>query len=206
VKALAAMGKKSEAIKYAESCRDPWTHGGEVDAMCEELLLSSGLVDEAYERYGVRALQGGTYLATFRAVAKKYPHKAPREILADLVKTTPGGEGKWFAAAKDEGLYDEALELASRTPCDPKTLTRAARDLVEKEPAFAARAGWLALHWLAQGYGYEITSADVWAAYHSTIRAAEKTGGVSEMRERIRRLLAGTQGFVPQILGRELGL
>jgi hypothetical protein len=65
----------------------------------------------------VRANQRGTYLATFRAVCKKYPHKAAGEILADLVKTTPGDEGKWFAAAKDTGLYDEALALASRTPC-----------------------------------------------------------------------------------------
>lgn len=39
VKALAAMGKKSEAIRYAESCRGPWTHDGEVDATCEEILL-----------------------------------------------------------------------------------------------------------------------------------------------------------------------
>jgi hypothetical protein len=52
VKALAAMGKKSEAIEYAESCRSPWASDGEIDALCEGILLSSGLVDEAYERYG----------------------------------------------------------------------------------------------------------------------------------------------------------
>jgi hypothetical protein len=87
--------------------------------------------------------RGGTYLATFRAVAKKYPHKKASEVLADLVKTTPGDEGKRFAAAKEAGLYDEALALASRTPCDPKTLTRAARDLADRQPAFAAQAGLL---------------------------------------------------------------
>ena len=70
------------------------------------------MIDEAYERYGVCANQGGTYLATFRAVARKYPHKAAGEILADLVKTTPGNGGKWFAAAKDAGLYADALSLA----------------------------------------------------------------------------------------------
>ena len=96
-----------------------------MDAVCEEILLSSGLVDEAYARYGLRANQGGTYLATFRAVVKKYPHKPASEVLADLVETTPGDEGKWFAAAKDAGLYDDALALASRTPCDPKTPARA---------------------------------------------------------------------------------
>jgi hypothetical protein len=207
VKALAAMGKKAEAIQYAESCRSPWASDGDIDALCEEILLSSGLGDEAYRRYGVRTHRGGTYLATFRAVAKKYPHKQPGEILADLVKSTPGDEGKWFAAAKEAGLYDEALALASRTPCDPKTLTRAARDLAGDQPAFATRAGLLALHWLVQGYGYEITGADVWAAYSSTLKAAEKNGTARDAREQIRSMVAERPGgFVAQILGRELGL
>lgn len=207
VKALAAMGKKAEAIQYAESCRSPWASDGDIDALCEEILLSSGLGDEAYRRYGVRAHRGGTYLATFRAAAKKYPHKKPGEILADLVKSTPGDEGKWFAAAKEAGLYDEALALASRTPCDPKTLTRAARDLAGDQPAFATRAGLLALHWLVQGYGYEITGADVWAAYSSTLKAAEKNGTARDAREQIKSMVAERPGgFVAQILGRELGL
>jgi hypothetical protein len=207
VKALAAMGKKSEAIRYAESCRGPWTYDWEVDAMCEEILLGSGFVDEAYERYRVRVRQGGTYLSAFRAVLKKYPHKAPAQVLADLVQSTPGEEGKWFAAAKDAGLYDEALELARRTPCDPRTLTRAARDVAARQPAFATAAGLLALHWLLEGYGYEITGADVWAAYDSTIKAAERAGSSGEMRERIKKLVAERPGgFVAQVLGRELGL
>jgi hypothetical protein len=130
------------------------------------------------------------YLATFRAVARKYPHKAPGEVLADLVRTTPGEEGKWFAAAKEAGLYDEALALARQTPCDPRTLARAARDLVETQPAFALEAGMLALHWLVQGYGYEITGADVWAAYDSTAKAAEKNRSVPETKARITRLVA----------------
>lgn len=206
VKALAAMGKKAEAIQYAESCRCPWASDGDIDALCEEILLSSGLVDEAYRRYGVRCHRGGTYVATFRAVARKYPHKKPSEILGDLVKSTPGDEGKWFAAAKEAGLYDEAIELARRTPCDPKTLTRAARDLVDEQPAFAEQAGLLALHWLVQGYGYEITGPDVWAAYASTLKAAEKNGTARETRERIKKMVGESpDGFVAQILGRELG-
>ncbi|MGA7123436.1 MAG: hypothetical protein WBY94_25255, partial [Polyangiaceae bacterium] len=38
------------------------------------------------------------------AVAKKYPHRAPRQILEGLAKTTPGEEGDWFGAAKEFGL------------------------------------------------------------------------------------------------------
>ncbi len=208
VKALAAMGQKVEAIRYAESCRGSWTHDAEVDAICEEILRGSGLVEEAYERYGLRASRSGTYLATLKAVARKYPHKSVGEILVDLVKTTPGEEGKWFAAAKEVGLYDEALALASRTPCDPKTLARAARDFSDRQPRFAVGAGLLALHWLVQGYGYEITGANVWAAYASTIKAAEKNGDTCEVRERVKKLVAGEApgGFVARILSRELGL
>jgi hypothetical protein len=155
----------------------------------------------------VRVSRGGTYLATFRAVAKQYPHKSAGQILADLVKTTPGDEGKWFAAAKEAELYDEALALASRTPCDPKTLTRAARDFADTQPAFALGAGMLALRWLVQGYGYEITGADVWTAYSSMMKAAEKNGNVAEIRERVKGLVASEApgGFVTRILGRELG-
>ncbi len=208
VKALAAKGKKAEAIRYAEEGRGLNDSPVAIARACEEVLLSSGLIDEAYKRYGLEANQAGTYLATFRAVSKKYSHKPASEILADLVKTTPGDEGKWFAAAKDAGLYDDALALASRTPCDPKTLARAARDFGEKEPAFAIGAGLLSLHWLVQGYGYEITGADVWDAYRATLVAAERHGSSAEVRERVRKLVAAEQagGFVTKVLGRELGL
>jgi hypothetical protein len=208
VKALAAKGKKAEAIRYAEEGRGLNDSPVAIARACEEVLLSSGLVDEAYRRYGLEANRAGTYLATFRAVAKKYPHKPASVILADLVKTTPGDEGKWFAAAKDAGLYDDALALASRTPCDPKTLSRAARDFGEKEPAFAVAAGLLSLYWLVKGYGYEITGADVWDAYRATLAAAERHGSSAEVKERVRKLVAAEQagGFVTKVLGRELGL
>jgi hypothetical protein len=209
VRAMAAKGQKAEALDYAEACRGRWTSDYEVDSICEEILLSSGMMDEAYARYGVRVNRGGTYLATFRAVAKKYPHKPAGEILADLVKTTPGSEGKWFAAAKDAGLYTEALALATRTPCDPKTLTRAARDFAATESAFAVGSGLLALHWLVQGYGYEVTGLDVWGAYHATLAAADRSGSAVAVKERISQMIAGRDasgGFVSQVLGRELGL
>jgi hypothetical protein len=209
VRALVAKGDKVEALRYAESCRGPWAGDRQVDSMCEEILLSSGLLDEAYSRYGVRANQGSTYLATFRAVSKKYPQKSAGEILADLVKTTPGEEGKWFAAAKEAGLYDEALALASRTPCDPKTLSRAARDYAQKQPAFAVAAGLLALHWLLQGYGYEITSLDVWDAYRGTLLAADHHGNTAEVKKRVRTMVAAEGArdrFVTKVLGSELGL
>jgi hypothetical protein len=142
-------------------------------------------------------------------VTTKYPHKTPAAILSDLVRHTPGDEGKWFAAAKEARLFDEAIALANRTPCDPRTLTRAVRDFAKENPAFATEAGLAALHWLVHGYGYEITGADVWAAYSNTIKAAENAGRGDEARSRIRVLVHNEQQpnrFVADIIRRELGL
>jgi hypothetical protein len=200
VKALVAQGRNEEAIRLAESCRSPGASDLDIDQLCEAILHSMGRTDEAYARYGIRAHLGGTYLASFRAVSRKYPDKRPAAILADLVKAHPGHEGKWFAAAKDAGLYEEALALASRTPCDPMTLARAARDHAESEPDFALGAGLLALHWLLEGYGYEISGADVLAAHAQTMKAAEKLGRVVEVERKILAMTQGKEGPVAETL------
>lgn len=207
VKALAALGKNEEALQMAEASRGPWSSDRDIDRLAEEILWASGMEEEAYERYGLSANRAGTYLATFRAVAKRYPDKEPATILADLVATTPGEEGKWFAAAKSVGLYDEALDLAVRSPCDPRTLTRAARDFATKKPAFAIGSGLLALSWLDAGYGYEITSADVWEAYEATVEVGRLAGVAEATEQRIADLVRRrNQGSVSKILGDKLGL
>ena len=209
VKALAAMGRKAEAIRYAEEGRGLNDSPIDIARACEEVLLSSGLAEEAYEQYGLVANQAGTYLAWFRAVMKKYPHKPKAEVLADLAAHTPGEEGKWFAAAKSAKLFDEAIALANRTPCSPQTLTRAARDFEHKNPTFAIEAGVTALRWLIEGHGYEITGADVIAAVAHTMKAAEHAGVANETRARIRALVSReTYGerFVTRILDRYLEL
>jgi hypothetical protein len=208
VKALAAEGKADEAIQLAESSRGPWTNDTDVNFLCEGILLSLGRTEEAYRRYGLHAHRAGTYLATFRAVAKAYPDVSRARILSDLIETTPGDEGKWFAAAKDLGLYGVALKLIRQSPCDPKTLARAARDFAVREPAFAHGAGFAALYWLTLGHGHEITSIDVWGAYYSTLKAAERLGISGDTKTRIKQLVAQDvgSGFVRQVLGRELAL
>ncbi|HBH03719.1 MAG TPA: hypothetical protein DDZ42_17660 [Candidatus Rokubacteria bacterium] len=209
VRALAALGRADEAIRYAEASRGRNDDPVAIAAACEAILLASGRAEEAYRRYALQATRGTSYLATYRALARKYPGKRPEELLRDLVATTPGDEGKWFATAKEVGLFDEAIRLANETPCDPKTLTRAARDFAAVRPEFAVEAGLAALHWLVEGYGYEITSADVWAAYTETMKAAEQAGRAGDARDRIRTLVASeTYGerFVTRTLGRALGL
>jgi tetratricopeptide (TPR) repeat protein len=209
VKALMAMGRQAEALRFAETTRGLNESPAEIAQACEEILLASGMAEEAYNRYAIEANRSTTYLATFRSIVKKYPHKKPAEVLNDLVASTPGDEGKWFAAAKSAGLYDEAIELVHRTPCDPRTLIRAARDLASKEPRFAMEAGLAALRWLVAGYGYEIAALEVRDAYANALKAAEIAGCADEAFEKIRQLVAGEDvgnRFVRQILGRELGL
>ena len=48
VKALAAQGKKAEAIRYAEESRGRNDPGWQIAQACEEILLLSGLAEEAY--------------------------------------------------------------------------------------------------------------------------------------------------------------
>ena len=96
-----------------------------------------------------------------------------------------GDEGKWFATAKDLKLYDLALKLVNQTHCDPKTLTRAARDYLDSEPAFALRSAMVALRWLSQGRGYEVTSADVVEAYDRVIDSAARLNKIDEVTDQI---------------------
>jgi hypothetical protein len=106
-------------------------------------------------------------------------------------------------------LFDEAVRLANETPCDPKTLTRAARDFVDSRPEFAVEAGLAALRWLSKGYGYEVTGADVLAAYTHTMKAAERAGRAEVVRDQTEcssRARRAAVEFVGRVLGRELGL
>ena len=208
VKSMVALQNHDEAINQAEMFRKSSSNEQEIDALCEEILLAQGKVEEAYLQYGLWVAKGGTYLARFRAVAKKYPHKEGAQILADLVDISPGNEGKWFAAAKSANLFDEAIALANRAPTSPQTLTRAARDFQEKNPQFALEAGMAALKWLAQGFGYEITSYDIIDAYDFTIQAARNAGVEKEALECIRVQVAPdvrSQSLMGMVLKRKPG-
>lgn len=202
-KALVAEGKRAEALRYAEIHRginDGWA----VDRACEELLLDSGFADEAYKRYAMRVNRQGTNLATFRAVVKKYPHKDPRDVLRDLVESTPTERGKWFAAAKSAGFYDEAIALVHSSPADPKTLGRAARDFAQKRPAFAVQAALAGLHWAFAGYGYELTALDVWEIYRNGLAAAANAQTVEAYDAAVRALLQGAPKAFADALARAI--
>jgi len=203
VKSLVAMGKNAEAIRYAEESTGLNAPVQDIARTCEAILLASGFAEEAYKRYAIDANQSTTHLATFRAIAKKYPAMPAATILRDLVARHPGQEGKWFAAAKDAGLFDLAIELVSQSPADPRTLTRAARDYAAEHSTFAMAAGMAALRHIAQGHGYEITGTDVLDAYSALMKASAATGRQdASTHHEIRSLLSGypANNFVCKVL------
>jgi hypothetical protein len=143
VQALLAEGHVEEALAYAEASRGLNQPDGVIDAACERILLDAGREAEAYEKYALTANVSSTGLATYRMIARKYPTRDPKQILLGLAKS--GDHGRWFAAAKDAGFLDLALYFAQTGSTDPRTLSRASRDLLEKDAKFSLQVGRIAI-------------------------------------------------------------
>ncbi|MGD1095439.1 MAG: hypothetical protein ABSB35_26025 [Bryobacteraceae bacterium] len=179
--ALLKQGRIDEALAYAEASRGLNQPDMAIDAACEKILLDIGRVDEAYEKYALTANSSSTGLATFRAISRKYPDRDPKKILLDLA-TSSGDPGRWFAAAKDAGFFDLALEFANTGRTDPRTLSRASRDLLKKDARFCLQVGRLAIQRILEGYGYELTGADVIDAFNHFMAAAQTLEIASQAR------------------------
>jgi hypothetical protein len=207
VQALAALGRVDEALAYAEASMGRNDHPWRLANTCEALLIDAGRSDEAYARFGLLANERGTHLATFRALKKRYPRRDPDALLADLIRTTPGEEGKWFAAAKSAKRFELAAALAARSPCDPRTLNRAARDHAESHPEFALSVALSSLRWMAGGWGYEITSLEVRDAFRYAMDTAARLDRAEATRTHVRALAAADTPparFVRGVLSRAL--
>jgi hypothetical protein len=181
VQALVAEGRMDEALAYAEASRGLNQPNATIDATCEKILLDSGRTEEAYAKYALTANVSSTGLATFRAIVKKYPGHDRKKILLDLAASS-GDPGRWFSAAKNCGFLDLALEFANTGRTDPRTLSRASRDLLKKDARFCLKVGRLAIQRILEGYGYELTVADVIDAYENFLAAAEKLGVAAHVR------------------------
>ena len=204
VQALAAHGRTFDAIRYAEQSLGLNDGPSDMARTCEQILLAAGLGEDAYRRFAYTANRAGSHLATFRAIKKKYPDKAPRAILDDLIAQTHGEEGKWFATAKTLGHKDLALDLARRSPVDIGNLLRASRDHLDRDPAFALETATTALGWMAAGHFYELKAGDVWQAMGYAVRAAEAIDRVESTRGLIQALAQdpNTDAFVREQLVR----
>jgi hypothetical protein len=181
VQALLSEGRTDDALAYAEASRGLNQPDASIDAACEKILLDLGRVDEAYGKYALTANASSTGLATFRRIVRKYPTQDPKKILLDLA-TSSGDAGRWFAAAKDAGLLDLALEFAEKGRTDPRTLSRASRDFLKKDASFSLKVGRLALQRILEGHGYELTGIDVLDAFDHYIAAAQTLGVDSQAR------------------------
>ena len=178
--ALVRQGLWESAIAYAEAARsvtNPCFSETSIDRFCEKLLIDHGRSDEAYRGYGLRAAGGTTNLTVYRSLVRTYPDRDRRQMLLDLIETR-GDKGKWFAAAKDSGFFDIAIECAAAHGADPSTLVRAARDFCGKEPQFAATVALLALSSLLDGGGYDPSVSEVDDAVKHLLAASRQIGSV----------------------------
>ena len=160
-------GDVDGAIAWVQARSGLNDHPARIARFAEDALLSAGRRSEAFERYALIAHEATTNLNTFRALHKRYPEVDSTHLLKRLLERHPGQEGKWFATAKTLKLYDTAVELSWRSPCDPRTLIRAATAHQSSHPAFALECALAALHWIILGHGYEVTALDLhqaWAA------------------------------------------
>jgi hypothetical protein len=187
---LTTRGQIDEAIAYLRERAGSTTSEAAIACFAEEELLKAGRRADAFNQYALLANQANTHLATFRALTKKYPELAKDKLLAHLVAATPAEPGKWFATAKTLKLFDQATRLAWASPCDPKTLNRAARDHLKTQPAFATQCALAALHWMSMGHGYELTGLDVQDAYRMAIEAASATQQTEQAHTTIEHVLA----------------
>jgi hypothetical protein len=167
-----------------------------------EILLDLGRVDEAYGKYALTANGSSTGLATFRAIVRTYPSYDPKKVLLDLA-TASDETGRWFAAAKDAGFLDLALEFARKGRTDPRTLSRASRDFLKKDPRFCLEVGRLAIQRILEGYGYELTGIDVLDAFNHYTAAAETLGIAFETRADVLAMATKQPGTASDILIRQ---
>jgi hypothetical protein len=187
---LAARGQVDEAIAYVREHAGSTTSLETIARFAEEALLKAGRRAEAFDQFAVLANQVNSNLSTFRALARKYPELAPDKLLGHLIASTPSEPGKWFATAKTLKLFERATQLAWASPCDPKTLTRAARDHLTKQSDFAMQAALAALHWMSMGHGFELTGLDAQEAHRLAIEAAANAQQTEQAQAGIEQVLA----------------
>lgn len=189
--ALARQGLWDAAIAYAEGCREADRYDSRmIDRFCEDILIKSGRSDEAYHRFGLKTAAGATYLSLFRETVNRYPDRDRRQVLLDLIEER-GEHGKWFAAAKDAGFLDIALDCARDFSVEPATLVRAARDFAATEPKFAMTIGLMALQRLLAGSGYDPAVSLVGAAVHHLLDAAARIGAWDWARQQVQEIADG---------------
>lgn len=182
-KVLVARGQIDEAIALMAQRSGMNTDPLALAQFAEEALLSVNRRKEAFNTYALLANQAQSHIGTYRALAKKYPELDPQKLFAHLVAAHPGEEGKWFATAKTLKLFEEATRLAWASPCDSRTLTRAAKTHATTHPVFALECALAAVYWVAMGHGYDLTPLDVTEPWDIAQRISQTLGKQDRVSE-----------------------
>lgn len=183
--ALVKQEKPQEALDYADHMQaldETKNEEYEIKQFCENLLISMGRIEEAYQKYGLKIPSYGTNLNIYRSICKKYPTIDKRKILLDCIERK-SEKGKWFASAKNAGFLDIAVQCALSSSSDPNTLLRACRDFADKDFPFALVVGVLGITRLLTGSFYdEVTTADISNAYSQVEKIADDRGKLEDFR------------------------
>jgi hypothetical protein len=193
--ALVKQGKFQEALDYARMIQSGQTNEGySIDLFCEETLIQMGRIDEAYQQYGLKLPDYGTYLNKYRAIYKKYPSIDKKKILQDCIERTHE-KGKWFASAKSEGYLDIALECAEHSSSDPNTLLRAVKEYGKKDSEFAVQVGiWAIIRLMTGSFYEEVTATEIARAYQDVEKVAQESGQVEGFKAQLGRQILKCSG------------
>lgn len=137
------------------------------------MLLDLGREEEAYQSYGLTLQRATNYKLTFQAICRRYPKRKPENVLRDLLGSSSGSEGQWFAAAVDLKLFDLALECARLGPCNPSTMQRATVKLPATE---AHELAMLTVRAYLRGWAYEVTYLEFSKAVEDVLARARALG------------------------------
>ena len=115
-------------------------------------------------------------------------------ILLDLIKCSPGEEGKWFAAASI-GELKLAVRVAHDGPCAPSTLLTAVKDLRAKHPDVAFELACAALRGMDLGWAYELDTSDYARAKLAATELAGQLGRQNEVGALLRSITGILERF-----------
>jgi hypothetical protein len=183
IKVIVARGDLEKALSMLDEYLKDSNTLYQAAHLGEQLLIEAGRSEEAYKRYTLKLPFQTTGLATLSAIRKKYPAISPQRILSDLIDAEPGNERRYFAAARKIGMIELALEIAEKFNVEPKTLTTACKDYLEKDANLALRFGMMALQSYSSGYGYEPEYSDIQKCYDLVSMAAERVDKKKEISD-----------------------
>ncbi len=190
IKVMAARGNTEKALSMIDQkLNDPYISRRKTVNLGEEILLKEGRVEEAYKKYGLMIPFEATGLATLSAIRKKYSTISPQRILSDLLDADPGNERRYFAAARKIGMVELAIELAEKFDVEPKTITTACKDYLEKDSELSLKFGMLALQKYTDGFGYEPEFGDIQKCHDLVCMAAERAGKKDETARNIEEMV-----------------